>query len=180
MLIVACVLSPGPIYMRSHVARLEAMVAAHMVQPYRFVCLDDSPWPGYWAKISLFEPRRFTGRVLYLDLDVTVVGPLDDLADYPGDFVAIRDYLSLTLNSSVMAWRAGIADHVHANFTPGLIGRRGGDQAYSTEQMPAAACFPRCWVPSYKVDTLRGRETPDTRVRVYHGRPKPWEMEVVA
>ena len=95
MLIIACVLSPGPTYRREHVERLRGMVAAHMAQPYRFICLEDSPWPGFWAKVSLFEPGRFTGRVLYLDLDVTVVGPLDDLADYPHPFAACRDWLPL-------------------------------------------------------------------------------------
>ena len=177
MLSVVCVFSPGPTYNRSHVERLERLVAQNMSQPYKFVCLDDSPFPGWWAKISLFQPGRFSGRVLYLDLDTTTVGRLDDLADYPYPFCAIRDYLSLSLNSSVMSWTAGVADHIYMNFTESQLGRRGGDQVYITEQMPMVACFPRNWVPSYKVDTLRGHETKAARVRVYHGRPKPWEVE---
>src|SRR3990172_3475193 len=119
MLTVACVLSPGPTYNRSHVERLEVMVAQHMRQPYRFVCVDDSPFPGYWAKVSLFQPGRFTGRVLYLDLDVTVVGTLDELAYYPYPFAAIRDYqYPLQINSSVMAWDAGVSDCVYDDFMP--------------------------------------------------------------
>ena len=79
-LTVACVLSAGPTYNRSHVERLERMIATHMLQPYRFVCVDDSPFQGFWSKVSLFQTGRFSGRVLYLDLDVTVIGSLDDLA----------------------------------------------------------------------------------------------------
>ena len=169
--------SPGPIYNRSHVARLEKMVAQHMGQPYRFVCVNDSPFPGYWAKISLFEPSRFTGRVLYLDLDVTVIGSLDDLADYPYPFAAIRDYqYPLRINSSVMAWDAGVADHVFTEFSPDVMERLPGDQEWVHEKVPVTT-FPKHWCPSYKAHVLPVGQVPkDARVIVYHGAPKPWEV----
>ena len=91
-LTVACVLSPGPTYNRSHVDRLEGMVAQHMSQPYKFVCVGDSPFPGYWAKISLFQPGRFSGRVIYIDLDSTVIGSLDDLVKLPAPFTIIKNF----------------------------------------------------------------------------------------
>lgn len=171
-------LSPGPTYHRSHVARLEAMVERHLRQPHRFACLDDSSFPGWWAKISLFQPGRFEGRVLYLDLDVTVVGNLDDLADYPYPFAAIRDYqFPLKLNSSVMAWDAGVADRLFAEFSPSVMARLRGDQDWIHERM-SATTFPKCWCPSYKAHVLpAGRVPDDARVVVFHGKPKPWEIE---
>ena len=175
MLTVACVLSPGPIYTREHVARLEAMVAEYMTQPYRFMCLDDSPFPGWWAKISLFEPGRFTDRVLYLDLDVTVVGSLDEIADYPWPFAAIKDYERQGLNSSVMSWGPIWADHVYAGFTPDVMDRPGGDQAWITELQPNAATFPPNWCPSYK-HQCRYSVPQGAKVVVFHGRPKSWEL----
>ena len=177
-LTVACVLSPGPTYNRSHVDRLECMVAKHMSQPYRFVCVDDSPFPGWWAKISLFQPGRFSGRVLYLDLDVTVVGPLDALADYPYPFSAIRDYqYPLQINSSVMAWDAGSADCVYNDFTPEVMYRFHGDQNWIHEKMNTTT-FPKRWCPSYKESVLPNGKLPkDARVVVYHGSPKPWEVD---
>ena len=177
MLTVACVLSPGPTYNRSHVDRLEVMVAQHMSQPYQFVCVDDSPFPGWWAKVSLFETGRFTGRVLYLDLDVTVVGALDDLVDYPYPFVAIADYLNpLIINSSIMAWDAGIADSVYSDFTPDVMERLHGDQNWIHEKVNATT-FPKRWVPSYKANVLpTGKVPTDARVIVHHGFPKPWEV----
>ena len=153
------------------------MVAQHMSQPYRFVCVDDSPLPGWWAKIDLFKPGRFTGRVLYLDLDVTVGGPLDDLADYPYPFCAIRDYqYPLQINSSVMSWDAGVADNVYTDFTPDVMNRLHGDQNWIHEKVRAVT-FPKRWCPSYKAHVLPTRRVPyDARVVVHHGFPKPWEV----
>lgn len=176
MLTVAAVLSEGPKgnYDVTHVSRLEDMVAKHLKQPYQFVCVDDSPFPGWWAKVSLFEPSRFKGRVLYLDLDVTVVGGLDDLADYPYPFAAIKDYGDpLTINSSVMAWDAGYLDHVYTNFTPSVMKRLHGDQNWLNEQIPDAARFPDGWCRSYRQE-CRYSVPKGTRVVVWHGMPKPW------
>lgn len=176
MLTVACVLSEGPkrTYNRTHVTRLEDMVAGYLKQPYRFVCLDDSPFPGWWAKISLFEPGRFKGRVLYLDLDVTITGNLDELADYPASFVAIDDWLRPTLNSSVMAWNAGIANHIFMNFTNHDMA---GDQDFITEQMPDAKTYPSSWCVSYRKHVQMFRTVPlEAKVIVYHGFPKPWQI----
>ncbi len=153
------------------------MVAEHMRQPYRFVCVDDSPFPGFWAKISLFQPGRFMGRVIYLDLDVTVVGMLDDLADYPYPFCAIRDYqYPLQVNSSVMAWDSVMADCVYDDFTPDVMDRLHGDQNFIYEKINPVT-FPKRWVPSYKANVLpTGKVPTDARVIVYHGLPRPWDI----
>jgi alpha-N-acetylglucosamine transferase len=153
------------------------MVADHFKQPYRFVCLDDSPFSGWWSKISLFEPGRFSGRVLYLDLDVTVVGALDDLADYPYLFAAIRDYqYPLQINSSVMSWDASVSDCVYNDFTPEVMDRLHGDQNFIYEKINPVT-FPKRWCPSYKAHVLPTGKVPnDARVIVYHGSPKPWDI----
>lgn len=180
MLNVACVLSEGPkrTYDVSHVRRLENMVAKYLNQPYRFECVDDSLYPGWWAKVSLFEPKRFKGRVLYLDLDVTVVGNLDDLANYPYQFAAIKDYqFPLTINSSVMVWDAGFADFLYNKFTPDVMERLYGDQNWIHGNLPEFMTFPKSWCPSYKAHVLpTGKVPEDARVIVYHGRPKPWDL----
>lgn len=177
MITVACVLSPGPTYNRSHVHRLEQMVAQHMSQPYQFVCVDDSPFPGWWAKLDLFKPGRFSGRVLYFDLDVTIVGNIDDLAEYPGDFVICRDWLNgIEVNSSVIAWNAGSADRLYTDFTPDVMERLHGDQNWITAKKPDAVRFPRQWCFSYKLGKQIGFPK-DMRVCVYHGHPKPWEVD---
>lgn len=180
VLTVACVLSPptsgAALYTEAHVERIREQVSAHIDSPYEFVCVDDSPYPGWWAKVSLFD-GRFKGRALYLDLDVDVVGGLDELAYYAEPFTAIQDFQHpVRINSSVMSWDAEVAKHIHDNFTPEVMERLHGDQNWIQEQMPCAR-FPKAWCQSYKLQQLRGGWMPDCRVRVYHGRPKSWELE---
>ncbi len=182
MLTVACVLSEGPkrVYNIEHVRRLQDMVSQHLDRLYHFVCITDSPFPGWWAKISLFEPGRFRGRVLYLDLDVTVVKRLDDLAFYPAPFVAIKDWLRPTINSSVMVWDAGEVDNLFTKFDESVMDRLKGDQDWITEQMPEAKTFPRDWCVSYRKSVkMFGVVPPSAKIVVFHGFPKPWEVPAV-
>lgn len=196
VLTVACLLSKGPkrFYDASHVERLCKMVAEHVEQPYRFLCLTNTNehvsceslslvknWPGWWSKIEFFCPGLFKGerdRVLYLDLDVTITGKLDDLADYPAPFVICRDFLKLGFNSSVMVWDAGYADTIYTLFNDSVMERLTGDQNWIQEVMPNAQVFPKRWCISYKRSLVEGRPA-DMRVLVYHGDPKPWELSDV-
>ena len=179
-LTVACVLSEGPgNYSKEHVQRLQEQVARHLHQPYNFICLDDSSFPGFWAKISLFEPGRFSGRVLYFDLDVTIRGQLDDLASIhsPSLFTTTKDFIRMGFNSSVMTWTAGAADHIFTEFDYERDTQKfKGDQSWIFHKMPGASKFPRAWVQSFKVACMRGGFEPDLRVIAFHGFPRPWEL----
>lgn len=183
-LTVACVFKESETYKREHVDRLEAMVAQHMSQPYKFVCVDDSPLPGWWAKLSMWEPGRFDGRVLYLDIDSTVIGSLDDLSNFPASFVIVENFKEMKepnkakFNSSVIAFDAGSCEHLFTEFTPSVMDRLNGDQDWISERMPNAATFPKDWCVSYKVRRYaKFRSMPrDARVICYHGRPKIWEL----
>lgn len=163
------------------------MVAAHLSVPFTFSCLSNvdvpdriptvTDWRGWWSKIELFRPGLFTGRVLYLDLDVTVCGDLSHLIEYRTAFAAISDYERPTLNSSVMAWDTGVADHVYQNFEPGLMEIiKGGDQTWITDQIPDAQLFPPEWCPSYK-HHCRYSVPRGAKVIVFHGKPKPWDLK---
>lgn len=183
-LTVACVLSPGPTYNRSHVDRLKNMVAQHMSQPYKFVCVDDSPFPGWWAKVSLFQPGRFTGRVMYLDLDTTVIGSLDDLANINAMFSIVKNFKEIKepnkarFNSSVMAWDADAVTDLFTNFDQSVMDRLNGDQDWISEQLPNVPTFPKDWCVSYKVRRYLNLKTipKDARVVCYHGKPKPFYL----
>ena len=173
-LTVAMVCVPGGIYGASHVERLLGQVSTHL-DGYETHVIWESDKPGWWAKIDLFEPGRFTGRVLYLDLDVAVVGDLNELAWYD-TFCAIRDYqFPLTINSSVMAWDAGVADHIYTDFNDDVMRRYRGDQNYINTKIHARR-FPMAWCPSYRAHCRDG--VPEgARVIVYHGQPKPWDLD---
>ena len=206
MTVLACVLRSGGDYGPEHVERLARQAGRHHPEA-PFVCLSDMEvpgirclpllfdWPGWWAKMELFRPDLLLGDMLYLDLDSSIVGPLDDMLGF-GRLAIMRDvYRPGGLQSSVMylpeaeraaVWRAWIAapDRWMREF------RRGGDQAFLERPWRGHA---RRWqddlpgqVVSYKVHVRkahrRDREFGDgtvpegARLVAFHGRPRPWEV----
>ena len=182
MITVACVLKAGGVYTDGHVARLHGQVVDYLKIPFWFVCLSDVKvpcdrirlmhgWPGYWSKLELFTPKLFSGRVLYLDLDVTIRDDLAPFIDYPYPFAIIKDWTRRGYNSSVIVWDAGYADRLYAQFSPTRMEEFAGDQDWINETMPGAATFPLGWACSFKAS---GNRIPAyAKVIVYHGRPKP-------
>lgn len=194
-LTVCCVLWQGAgrfkrrVYGPEHVERLRAQVVDHLPVRHRFVCLSNvavpcerieafEPWPGWWQKCCLFGHRLFEGRVLYLDLDVTVVADLSDIAFFPAPFTIINDWNRRGFNSSVMSWDAGAGEDIYGKLTEADMSRLRGDQDWIGEIMgKTAACFPLDWCASYKRLALRGGKVPAaTRIVVYHGLPKSWDL----
>jgi hypothetical protein len=177
MTTIACVFVRGHVaYTSEYVTRLAAMVKRWMDRPYRFVCLSDRgylgphvetiqiPWSGefrgWWAKLQLFRhDLGLTGRVLYLDLDTLIVGPLGPILDYPAPFALLphagrfegKDGLAVVkhFNSSVMVWNAGEQTHLHARWTPEVATRLWGDQDWIGEQCSSAATLPAEWCPRF-------------------------------
>lgn len=164
-----------------YVRKLQAGVAAHLDLPYSFHVLTDRDvhgLTGWWAKLAMFEPGRFSERCFFLDLDTIVTGSLDEIAGYAGDFAALSDfYHPQHLASGVMAWRAGACDDIWTRwqdcgapqFGPG------GDGAWIDAVRPDADrlqdLFPR-QIVSFKADCMRG--TPlDARLVCFHGLPRP-------
>lgn len=197
MITVACVLRSGGIYTAEWVRRLAAGVDRHLAQPHRFVCLSDielqipgviripllRPWPSWWAKLNLFEPDLFTGRVLYLDLDTVLVGGIDELAGYDGEFCMLSDFYRPDRPASgIMAWQAGAGADIYAAFARDpakVIGRMHGDQEY----IGALLCgredrfqlrFPD-QVMSYKVH-CRDHVPAGARAVCFHGAPKVTDL----
>ena len=181
MITVACV-NVGDRYPDHYVHILRDMVYRYLHAEHRFVCLSDHdiedvevqkvPNQGWWSKIELFRPGRFEGRVLYLDLDVCVVGPLDDLIERPG---IIKDWHLPSFNSSVMVWDAGTLDHIHRLWVPEVALRLHGDQDWITEMEPDWPLFPEGWCVSFKKHCTP-KVPPDARVVCFHGTPKPHEV----
>jgi hypothetical protein len=172
---VACVWVQANVpFNATYVTRLHSMVRRWLPRPFRFVCLTDRmhalpseietipvSWSkdlkGWWAKVHLFKPQRFFGRVLYLDLDTLIVGALDPVVDFPASFALVpdagtfqgKDGLAVVkrFNSSVMVWDAGVNADIYEHWTPAVTQRLWGDQDLIGEVHPEAATMPLEWFP---------------------------------
>ncbi len=165
----------------------------------RFVVFTDDPDAGYregietrplpgnltgwWNKLYLFKRGLFSDgeRIVFLDLDTLITGPIDKLAAYDGAFAILTDfYRPHGLQSSVMSWRAGEQSGIWESFErAGFPDVPGGDQAWIEQHRCRAwttslqGLFPEMFV-SYKVS---GGKLPDTAsVVVFHGHPRPHEV----
>lgn len=176
MVTFACVWVQGNVpYSVDYVRYLRAAVARNYSPRHRFVCLTDRAShlsdvdtvsvkpvpgiPGWWSKVELFNKKHeLSGRVVYLDLDVLVVGGLQAIADYPAEFALVphagtfrgtnRLKVVPRYNSSVMAW--DVSDRMHRLYdlwTPNVPRRLWGDQDYIGEMFTGEDTMPIEWFP---------------------------------
>ena len=188
-----------------YVRRLKDAVEAHLPVRHRFVCITDRPayepikdvdgedvdtdmhdsgFPGWWQKVSLFAPGRFTeGRVLYFDLDTIIRGDLSPLAGYSGEYATLRDVWRPELGqTAVVAWRAGYGGHIcdaalerlrdHGldpkDRADPLISRLTPDREHLQDLFPGM-------FKSYKAEA-RDHGPGNAAVIFCHGRPRPHEL----
>jgi hypothetical protein len=192
-------------------------------QPFQFVCLTDRPhlitdairtiqvariphcW-AFWTKVRLFDPRLgFTGRMLAMDLDSLIVGPLDDFADFPGPLVLATDALVEVpdevaplegardrhgralvqkFQGSIMVWDAGAVDDLFLEWAPVVARRLSTDQDWVGEQYPFAARVPLAWTP--RISQIREGPIPPEARLIFCKKPKnheaaeifPWVADV--
>lgn len=189
-LTVVCVKSGPGAYTHAWVNRLQRMVRQNLTPPYRFVCLTDDAGGltcttkklpekglGWYAKLCMFRPNLFSGLVLYLDLDSLIVGNLDFVRKFKGDFAILRDfYREDGYGSGVMLWNKEYP-HVWNNWLKAECPPHPlGDQGWMEEQLPNAIRlqdeFPGKFV-SYKVHCQERDAIPDGAAVVsFHGEPK--------
>jgi hypothetical protein len=164
------------------------MVARNLAIPHKFVCYTDDPkglrcktlplpkgFEGWWNKIYLFKPGLFTGKCLFLDLDVVVTHSLDALAALDG-FHIIEDWNVGGFNSSVMLFDpAEDVSRVWTDFEKSMTREFHGDQDVITAMLPESKIFPARWCVSYKTHS---RIVPPngSKIVIFHGRPNPHEM----
>lgn len=198
-----CVLRSGGEYKPEHVLRLYEQVRdAGPWMFERFVCLTDQRleipivtrpltrgWPGWWSKLELCAPENNDlGDILYIDLDTTVTGSLEDIARVRR-LTLLSDFLRPTLLASgVMrlpvaarerAWellhRTG-AETVMRSF------KRKGDQGFFHRAWFLDAARWQDLLPGQLVSFKEHVEPSgyivpwDARIICYHGHPRPWEV----
>lgn len=181
-LTICCLLVQGEYpYTPQYVHRLKIMVDRFCVRPFQFCCLTDQPKAmpngvepipitrfsgchAYWSKLQLFDPRhRWTGRMLYLDLDSLIVAPLDPIIDFPAAFALTEDAwvverahvtvdrhgrtLVRRFNSSVMVWDGGTQTELFTRWTLADAQRLSTDQDFIGENASHAQAMSLEWFP---------------------------------
>lgn len=168
---------------------LDAGIEPREIPPIRLPTsgLGGSPW----RKLALWSRDiGLVGDLLFLDLDVVVVGALDAFFDFdPGKLAIIRDWGSTDSgNSSVMRLPANGAPHLIDRFEADPLGKR---ELYSNEQMYLTkesglplAFWPATWCPGFKammlprfpINLVKSVKLPsDARIVVFTGHPRPHE-----
>jgi hypothetical protein len=209
----------GSKYGPEYVNRLYAMVRRRLTGDFNFVCLTDDgkgirpevqclPIPplalelapgqrdGAWKKLTTFtaDLHGLQGTALFLDLDVVVVGPLDDFFTQPGDFLIIRDYSRpwrserITGNSSVYRFELGAHADVLEHFRNQMDAVQGqfrNEQVYLSDflhRQGKLGYWPQAWCPSFKYHGIprwpcnywqEPAVPSDARVMVFHGECNP-------
>jgi hypothetical protein len=197
----------GPEYVNT----LYSMLARHLRLAHRLVCLCDDaagirpevecrPLPALdlepawerspWRKLSGFAPELadLEGPVLFLDLDVVIVAPIDELFSHPGEFCIIENWTQRGRgigNSSVYRYRAGAHQDVFERFRAdpaGAVRDYPNSQTFLSRHVPELTFWPATWCRSFKHDCLPPRLLRRVRaavlpagakIVVFHGHPKP-------
>lgn len=151
-------------------------------------------WCGmpFWAK----DPVGIeTETLLYLDLDVVIVGSLEDIINYPSDHCYMKDYPADICpagkendgNASVSLIRNGFGHRVWDEYVKAGKPQWNPLAPPANREFPLAAqgimndfhikhdVFPESWVPSYKLSVAKRGLPRDCKVVSFHGRPKPHE-----
>lgn len=159
--------------------------------------LKSAPKRGRLKKISMFRPGLIPGHrgpLLIFDLDVVIVGPLDDLWTHaPGTVCMRREWRG---SSRAPSLGHGSVERIdpdrHAYLYQDLADNpeeavafgEGSEQAYTSRRAHLAGdlrFFPDAWIASFKYDcrpprplnlVLAPRRPSKARVICFHGRPK--------
>lgn len=208
----------GTKYDASYVNKLYAMVQRHLTLPFTMTCFTDNaddinadinirPLPSLalpentpergWLKLATFSPNLggLEGLALFLDLDVVIVGSLDDFFTHgmtnPETVYLAYDEKKRKAaigNSSVYRFNIGghtdILDHFRNHFSA-IKEQHRNEQAYLSyelAQKDALGFWPKEWCPSFKYhciprfpENLWEEPTiPDgAKIILFHGNPEP-------
>lgn len=142
-MLTVCAWKWGDKYLASDVAKVAAGCRRHIKQPFRFLCITDDlenvpggvePWAirdpeltrtkGCFARLRMFDPQWMAwhdvDRVVCLDLDIVITGPLDSLFDRPEPFLILQGANAANpcpYNGSMMLIRVGAHPQVWSEFS---------------------------------------------------------------
>ena len=207
----------GTLYGPEYVNHLYNMVARNLSLPFRFICLtehsegikdeveifplpefEEPPWEyarfcSAWRKLALFKPglADMQGKVLFLDLDVVIIKPIDELFSYANKFAIIENWYQknqLAGQASAFCFEAGKPVTLLENYLNNplaVLNKYQTEQAYITGELGQGGFefFPEPWCQSFKMHCMpvglqrffssKVKQPEDAKIIVFHGRPNP-------
>lgn len=199
----------GTKYSTEYVNKLFRGIQRNTSKEFSFVCYTDNatgithpeietqPIPyftGDWySKIGLYNQDLYSkdDQIFYFDLDTVVTGNLDEIFEYRGDFIILRDFYRIKgYGSGLMGWRPQAVNHMWLNYTHGYRAPH-GDQGWCEQQYPGADLWQDLYpekIISYKVHiknkgvvrnaayTKDKGSLESSSIVCFHGRPNPHEI----
>lgn len=202
----------GTLYGPEYVNKLYSMVKRNTRRPLRFICFTDNnngidpevevrDLPPIslppeminkpWRKVSLWqrELSDLTGQVLFLDLDVVIVGSIDDFFDYrpESSFCVIHnwttrsrwsDFYNIVGNTSCYRFEVGKHPYLYDNLqeNPAHYHRKyRNSQTYISNEVSEITYWPDSWCVSFKHSLL-----PIWPVRLFVPASLPAETKLIA
>jgi hypothetical protein len=175
----------------------------HVLQDWPGIAGRKKAW---WYKMQMFDDQHIKGRVLYFDLDTVIARPIDWMLALPSQhFWTIRDFRYLWranwrgINSSIMLWDTDKFGWIWQQFCQhniAAISRQyHGDQDYISSVLTDRDLrfMPENFIKSWRWQIKDGGMDmktrvyrrpdagsvldPDTAVMIFHGSPKPHEIQ---
>lgn len=205
----------GTRYGPEYVNRIYGMVARNITPPFSVICFTDdrsgirpevvchdipelgcpvpTNAPGKFRKVALWNKDLFglAGVALFVDLDIVIVGNLDDLFAFgnPDDVVLARNWirpLERLGQTSVFRFPIGKHSYMLDDFRKdpeGLAGKYQFEQRYVTNGIRGGVkFFPSRWISHFRLNCLgpwplrylRPARLPrDARIVMFPGKPDP-------
>jgi hypothetical protein len=207
----------GSVYGPEYVNNLYNMVKRNLSLSFRFICMtevsdglqsavetwplpefEEPPWEyvkacSAWRKLALFEPglANMTGKVLFLDLDVVIVGNIDCFFSFTNQLAIIENWYQpnrLIGQASAICFEAGQPAALLENYLNDplkVLKAYRTEQAYITGYLGLGSFkyFPDDWCRSFKKHCLSSgfsffskpiSRIPDkAKIVVFHGCPNP-------
>lgn len=204
----------GARYGPDYVNRLYHALMRNVTKPTKLVCYTDDPAgldpgivPHTLLDVPLADPYRLAGwrkltvwmkdypgvegDVLFLDLDVVLVGNMDDFWSYkPGELCIMENYTQRGQgigNSSVFRFAVGANANIWDRFAAdpmGIVNGYDNEQIYLSREAKQINYWPAGWCRSFKHELVppwprnlfeAAPLPPDAKVVIFTGKPDPDE-----
>jgi|19_taG_2_1085344.scaffolds.fasta_scaffold00062_41 hypothetical protein len=195
MINVVCV-QWGRKYSNEYVTKLYNSIERNTSVPFDFItCTDNAerPVPGFkdifpkdniqswYNKLQMFymdKHWRFE-QTFFFDLDTVIVGNLDEIFGYRGNFCALRDFYRRDgLGSGLLSWKTGEHEYIWDYYKgrKHRLGDQGIIEDATSKNVDRWQELYKDQIISYKVHC---KPTPPDNARIvcFHGKPNPHEVK---